>query len=271
MEKVNKIKGRPGSIPHSCWGLHSLSSKASIVRITLEMVANQISSIRGQDLRTQNQVAFSLLNSELDSKHITSNSHHSFPNADKRKYFSSAPIVPRQKKICTRKKEESDILQSNAINCEGSLMINPNSNVIQTASVINNIGKHEASEKSISLRNFRLMNNTRNKSLLSGSVSDKCPVREFNSRIKSPAQIRPPNRIKEVGLKALYLQEDATQEPISTALETLHEDHDINGHKCHRITVFNPIKASKLKLKHRRNRARILRKQGVMVPTGNMF
>ena len=235
------------------------------------MAASQINSVRGQDLRTQKQVASTVLNSELDSKQITSNSHHSLPNTDKRKYFSSAPILPRPKKICRRKKEASDILQSNDINGEGSLIMNPNSNVKHTASAINNIGKQEGFVKSISLGNISLRNNARNKSHQSGSVTDKCPVREFNSRIKSPAQIRPPNRIKEMGLKAYYLQEDVTQEPVSTALETLHEDHDIKGHKCHRITDFNPLKAIKLKLKHRRNRARILRKQGVKVPTGNMF
>ena len=50
--------------------MHSLLSKASVVRTTAEMEASQISSIRGQDLRTQKQDE-----AELDSKHITSNSH----------------------------------------------------------------------------------------------------------------------------------------------------------------------------------------------------
>ena len=63
------------------------------------------------------------------------------------------------------------------------------------------------------------------------------------------------------------------EETVSTYLETVHEDRDTPGnHKRCRITVFdNPSDPSKHKLKCRRARARILRKQGVKVPRGFMF
>ena len=60
---------------------------------------------------------------------------------------------------------------------------------------------------------------------------------------------------------------------MSMYLETVHEDRDTPGHhkRC-RIRVFdNPSDPSKHKLKCRRVRARILRKQGVKVPRGFMF
>ena len=74
-------------------------------------------------------------------------------------------------------------------------------------------------------------------------------------------------------MKALYLQEDVLyKDMVSTLLDTINEEHNPTGNKCHRMIIFDHhYEASKHKLKYRRTKARILRKQEVTVPTGNMF
>ena len=170
----------------------------------------------------------------------TANSHCKLTNMDKKKYFSSAPLLPRPKKICRRKREGSEDSESNRSIINGALLPTPSVKVKQAVSSINVVSKH----------------------ISPTSDSVTCIARTCTSRSQVPSQM----------LKALYHQKGATQDTVSTALETVHEEHDIIvGHKHRRFTVFNPYEASKLKLKHRRGRARILRKQGVTVPTGNMF
>ena len=182
----------------------------------------------------------------------TANSHCKLTNMDKKKYFSSAPLLPRPKKICRRKREGSEDSESNRSIINGALLPTPSVKVKQAVSSINVVSKH----------------------ISPTSDSVTCIARTCTSRSQVPSQILLPYRTNgsHVKLKALYHQEGTTQDTVSTALETVHEEHDIIvGHKHRRFTVFNPYEASKLKLKHRRGRARILRKQGVTVPTGNMF
>ena len=105
-------------------------------------------------------------------------------------------------------------------------------------------------------------------------------------RVRSKSLIKVPSAIEDhskkskdvmsksiLGVKALYLQEDVLyKDMVSTLLGTINEDHNPTGSKCHRMIIFDhPYEASKQKLKYRRAKARILRKQGVTVPTGNMF
>ena len=92
-------------------------------------------------------------------------------------------------------------------------------------------------------------------------------------KIPSIVEKKPRKTKSAVLIEALYLQEDALDKDIvSTSLETIHEDRNRTGYKCRRMTFFaRPYSVSNEKIKSRRKRARILRKQGIKVPTGNMF
>ena len=251
----------------------------------------------------------------MASQISSSASHYSLTNVDKGKYFSSAPLLPRPKKICRRKRAVSDISLLNNISAgQGSLITTsapipmistPYGKMKKVDSSINNADKlsssvkpmlplrnlsmvqsgvikdealqvktsYGSSEKPISLSNIGLVqtDDVRAEVLqgktsqvqVRGSLSEEWPLRSFNSLTHALEQMK---------LKSLYLQEGTTIETTSTALETLHEGRDLTrGHKYQRLTVFSPYPSSKQKLKHRRNRAKVLRKQGVRVPSGNMF
>lgn len=101
-----------------------------------------------------------------------------------------------------------------------------------------------------------------------GSLLNRSIVEQNTKKTKSV------KRKSDVSVEALYLQEGAHKRPtVSTSLETVHEDRDTTGrYKRRRITVFdNLYSSSKQKLKFRKDQAKILRKQGVKVPTGKMF